>query len=154
MQIGLGLRLGCALWSGSFPFLRPQEEIGTRYRSANGHWSLISVDNTKQKVMSPDTRLRAQVCGQPHQIQGLGLIEQSSLIWLAGPLPRRCLSWVWTAIGKMSSGAWFESIPGTETTDRLPEPAPPGVVSQVRTLRGGLALLLLAQFPGNKICRV
>lgn len=47
-----------------------------------------------------------------------------------------------------------ESIPGTETTDPLPEPAPPLVVSQVRTLRGGLALLLLAQFPGNKICRV
>lgn len=35
-----------------------------------------------------------------------------------------------------------ESIPGTEATDPLPEPAPPRVVSQVRTLRGGLALLL------------
>lgn len=33
-----------------------------------------------------------------------------------------------------------ESIPGTEATDPLPEPAPPRVMSQVRTLRGGLAL--------------
>lgn len=55
-----------------------------------------------------------------------------------------------------ASGQWdlVESIPGTEATDPLPEPAPPHVVSQVRTLRGGLALLLLALFPGNKICPV
>lgn len=40
-------------------------------------------------------------------------------------------------------GQWglVESTPGIETTDPLPEPAPPCVVSQVRTLRGGLALL-------------
>lgn len=82
----------------------------------------------------PGNQARAEAC--LHDRQG-------SLEGPAGPLCWHSLSWVWTTIWELASGAWLKPPPGGQLSQglkplalsQLPEATPPSTESQGRTFR-------------------